>query len=201
MVNVDDGYQLWSERYDRQLEDIFDIQDEIARTIAEQLEVTLTGGQHAPLARRATDNVKAYEAYLKGRGLLYKRGRFIVDGLKCFEQAVDLDPGYALAWAGLADGRSTLGYYGLVAPHETMPQAKEAAERAVRLDDALAEAHCALALATLMHDFDVPTARQEFRRALQVDPKYPQAVAWHAIFFLTGIDGHVDEAWQTPLRL
>ena len=176
LVNAKDGYQLWSERYDRELEDIFDIQDEIARTIADRLELTLTGGKQAPLVTRATDNIKAYEAYLKGRGLLYKRGRFIVDALTCFEQAVALDPDYALAWAGLADGRSTLGYFGQVAPHETMPQAKEAATRAVQLDDSLAETHCALALATLMHDFDVPTARQEFLRAIELNPKYPGSI-------------------------
>ncbi|MDP6581071.1 MAG: protein kinase [Vicinamibacterales bacterium] len=194
LVNVDDGYQLWSERYDRQLEDIFDIQDEIARTIADRLEVTLTGGSQAPLAPRATDNIKAYEAYLKGRGLLYKRGRFILDALTCFEEAVQLDPDYALAWAGLADGRSTLGYYGLAAPHETMPQAKDAAMRAVELDDSLAEAHCALALATLLHDLDVPTGRREFLRAIELDPKYPQATAWYSIFILASIDGRFDEA-------
>ena len=102
LVSATDGYQLWSERYDRQLEDIFDIQDEIARSIADRLKVTLTEGKQAPLATRATDNLTAYEAYLKGRGLLYKRGRFILDALQCFEEAVQLDPDYALAWAGLA---------------------------------------------------------------------------------------------------
>ena len=146
LVNAEDGYQLWSERYDRELEDIFDIQDEIARTIAERLEVTLTGGKQAPLTARATDNIKAYEAYLKGRGLLYKRGRFILDALTCFEEAVELDSDYALAWAGLADGRTTLGYFGMAAPHETMPQAKEAATRAVELDDSLAEARSGVEL-------------------------------------------------------
>ena len=98
LVNANDGYQLWSERYDRELEDIFEIQDEISRTIADRLEVTLTGGRKAPLAKRATDNFTAYEAYLKGRGLLYKRGRFILEALPCFEEAVQLDPDYALAW-------------------------------------------------------------------------------------------------------
>ena len=194
LVNAEDGYQLWSERYDRELEDIFDIQDEIARTIAERLEVTLSGGEQTPLAARATDNIKAYEAYLKGRGLLYNRGRFIRDALTCFEEAVELDSDYALAWAGLADGRTTVGYYGMAAPHETMPQAKEAATRAVQLDDSLAEAHCALALAALMHDYDVPAARREFLRALGINPEYPQAAAWHAIFILSCIDGQFDEA-------
>ena len=201
LVNAEDGYQLWSERYDRELKDIFDIQDEIARTIAERLEVTLTGKTEAPLAPRATDNIKAYEAYLKGRGLLYKRGRFILDALTCFEEAVALDPDYALAWSGLADGRSTLGYFGMVAPHATMPKAKEAATRAVQLDDSLAEAHCALAMAVLLHDFDVPTARREFLRAVELNPKYPQAAAWYALFVLACIDGQFDEgvALMTPI--
>ena len=104
-----------------------------------------------------------------------------------------LDPDYALAWAGLADGRTTRGYYGLVAPHETMPQAKEAAARAVQLDDSLAEAHAALAMATLMHDFDVATARQEFLRAMELNPKYPQAPAWYALLVLSLIDGESEE--------
>ena len=160
LVNAQDGYQLWSERYERELKDIFEVQDEIVRSIADRLEVTLTRGQ-APLATRATDNLKAYEAYLKGRGLFSKRGHFILDALQCFEEAVELDPEYGLAWAGLADGRSALGYYGMVAPSKTMPQAKEAATRAVELDDSLAEARCTLALATLLHDFDVPTGRGE----------------------------------------
>ena len=194
LVNAENGYQLWSERYDRELEDIFEIQDEIARTIADRLKITLTGAAEVPLATRATDNVKAYEAYLKGRALLYKRGRFIVDALTCFEEAVALDPGYALAWAGLADGRTTLGYFGMVAPHETMPQAMEAATRAVQIDDSLAEAHCALGMTALMRDFDVPTARREFRRAMELNPKYQQAAAWYAAFVRSFIDGQFDEA-------
>ena len=120
--------------------------------------------------------------------------------MTCFEEAVERDADYALAWAGLADGRSTLGMYGLVAPHETMPQAKEAATRAVELDDSLAEAHCALALAALLHDFDVPTARLEFLRALELNPKYQQAVAWYAMCVLSWIDGQFAEgvALMTP---
>ena len=193
LVNATNGYQLWSERYDRELEDIFEIQDEIARTIADRLEVTLTGEKEAPLVKRATDDLNAYEAYLKGRGLLYKRGRFIFDALKCFEEAVELDPDYGLAWAGLADGHTTLGFYGMVAPEKTMPQAKAAAIRAVELDDSLAEAHCALAMAAALHDFDVPTARQEFRRSMELNSNYPQAAAWFACFILSWIDGQFDE--------
>ena len=201
LVNAADGFQLWSERYDRELEDIFEIQDEIARTIAGRLKITLTGAAEVPLATRATDNVNAHEAYLKGRALLNKRGRFILDALTCFEEAVALDPDYALAWAGLADGRSALGHFGMVAPHETMPQAKAAAMRAVQIDGSLAEAHCALGITALMRDFDVPTARREFRRAMELNPKYPQAAAWYAMFVRSCIDGQFDEAvaLMTPI--
>ena len=146
LVNVADGYQLWSERYDRQLEDVFEIQDEIARAIAERLEVTLRGNrEEAPLVTPATDDLEAYELYLKGRALLYKRGLGIPRGLECLRQAVTLDPEYALAWAGLADAHTTMGYYGFAQSSETMPQAKEAAVRAVELNASLAEAHGALA--------------------------------------------------------
>ena len=114
---------------------------------------------------------------------------------------MELDPDYGLAWAGLADGRSILGLYGLLAPHETMPQAKAAATRAVQLDDSLAEARCALAMAALMHDFDVPTARREFLRAIELNPRYPQAAAWFALFVLSYIDGQFDKGvvLMTPI--
>lgn len=201
LVNARDGYQLWSERFDRELEDIFEIQDEMARTIADRLQLTLAGGGPEPLATRKTHNVKAYEAYLKGRVLLYKRGRFIQDALQCFEEAVALDPHYGLAWAGLADGRTTQGYYGLVPHGKAMPAARAAASRAVQMDGALAEAHCALAMTTLLHDFDVNTARQEFRKAMELDPGYLQAVAWFSLFVLSYVDGQFEEgiALMTPI--
>ena len=105
-----------------------------------------------------------------------------------------------VAWAGLADGHSTAGYFGMAPPHETMPQAKEAALRAVQLDTSLAEAHCALAMATLLHDFDLPAARREFLRALELNPKYAQAAAWYSMFVLSGA-GQLDEglALMTPI--
>ena len=194
LVNVTDGYQLWSERYDRQLEDVFEIQDDIARAIAERLEVTLKGDRAAPLVKPATDDLEAYALYLKGRALLYKRGRDIPRGLECLRKAATLDAEYALAWAGLADAHTTLGYYGLARPSETMPQAKEAAVRAVHLDGSLAEAHGALGGAMLMHDFDVDAAEQAFQRALELNPGYIQAHAWYALFVLSFIRGRFEES-------
>ncbi len=201
LVSAENGYQLWAERYDRELEDIFDIQDEIARTIANRLEVTIAREEHVALATRATNNLGAYEAYLKGRALLYRRGRFILDALSCFKTSVEFDPSYGLPWAGLADGRLSLGYYGMAAPHETMPQGKAAAMRAVEIDDSLAEAHGALAMAALLCDFDVTMARREFQRAMKLNPRYPQAAAWYALFILSSIDGRFEEgvAIMTPI--
>ena len=201
LVNVADGYQLWSERYDRQLEDVFAIQDEIARAIAERLEVTLKGERKSPLVTPATDDLEAYELYLKGRALLYRRGLSIPKGLKCLRQAVDRDPEYALAWAGLADGYTTLGYSGFAAPSETMPHAKEAAVRAVELDGSLAEAHGALAGALLFHDFDVDAATREFERAIELNPDDIQARAWYAMFVLSFIRGRFDEGLTHTARL
>lgn len=141
LVNAADGYHLWSERYDLEMKDVFDVQDEIARAIVERLKVTLEGAQEAPLIRPATKNLEAYQMYLKGRALLYHRGSAISRALVCFQRAVVLDSEYALAWAGLADSYTVLGYYGLAPPSVSTSKGTEAARRAVALDPSLAEAH------------------------------------------------------------
>ena len=109
LINAADGHQFWSERYDRELENIFTLQGEIARTIADKMKVALKGEQDAPLVKPSTHNLEAYKLYLKGRALLYRRGLAIPEAQACFRRAVELDPDYALAWAGLADGHSTMG--------------------------------------------------------------------------------------------
>lgn len=193
LVNVADGYHLWSERYDLEMKDIFEIQDEIARSIAERLRVSLEGKREEPLVRAATKNLEAYELYLKGRALLYRRGGAIPHAGQCFDRAVKLDPDYALAWAGLADSYTTLGYYGLAAPDACMPKGMEAARRAVALDPSLAEAHNALAMACLMGTWDKAEAEREFLRALELNPKYIQARDWYALFYLQFSEGRLAE--------
>jgi len=121
LVNVADGYHLWSERYDREMKDVFAIQDEIARSIAERLKVTLEGDRAQQLVNAGTKNLDAYQLYLKGRALLYRRGGAIWQAAECLGRAVILDRDYALAWAGLADTYTTLGYYGLARPEACMP--------------------------------------------------------------------------------
>ena len=184
LIDAADGYHLWSEQFDRELDDIFAIQDEIATNIAERLEVTIGGTARGH--RLQTDNVEAYEFYLKGRALLYQRGMAMFQARECFEDALALDPQYALAHAGLADSYSILGYYGLIAPPEAWPPARKAAEHAAALAPELAEAHNALAVIAFVRDWDWATTGREFRRSLELNPSYVQARCWYAMAYLQG---------------
>jgi serine/threonine protein kinase/Tfp pilus assembly protein PilF len=192
LVNVADGYQLWSERYDGEMKDIFEVQDEIAGSIAQRLKVTLKSDRQAS-ERAGTENLEAYQLYLKGRALLYRRGVDVRRAAQCFERAVALDSEYALAWAGLADSRTMLGFYGFERPEATMPQAKEAATRAVALDPSLAEAHCALACVCLLYDWKWSEAEHEFVHALALNPRYIQALDWYGLFYLQWVAGRFEE--------
>ena len=199
LVNASDGYHLWSERYDREMEDIFDVQDEITLAVVDALKIKLLG--EVPHAERPTDHTGAYELYLKGRSLLYQRGLSIPKAIDCFKQAVALDPEYAEAWAGLADGYTTSGYSGYQRPDDAMPQALDAARRALELDPQLAEAHNAFACATLLYELDYDLAKFEFQRALELNPNYAQAIAWYGLFLLQWIAGRTEEAREQMLRL
>ena len=201
LIDAGSGYQLWSERYDRVMEDVFAVQDEIARTIAARLQLSLAADRPGQQMQPPTRHMGAYELYLKGRGLLYQRGLSIPKAIDCFTQAVDLDPAYAQAWAGLADGYTTSGYSGLKPAVEVMPRALEAARRALELDPQLAEAHSALACASLLYELNFDLAEREFRRALELNPSYPQARAWYGLFFLQWVAGREREARNELLRL
>ena len=198
LIDTSNGYQLWSERYDRVIDDIFDVQDEIASTIANRLQLSFS--EEPALERPPTRNIEAYELYLKGRALLYQRGLSIAKAIDCFNQAVAVDPSYAQAWAGLADGYTTLGYSGFKPPAEVMPLALEAARRALELDENLAEAHNALACATLLYERNYELAQTEFNAALKLNPQYPQAIAWYGLFFLQWVSGRDAEAREELLR-
>ena len=193
LINAADGYHLWSERYDREMKDVFEIQDEIARGIVRRLKLTLEGGEEHPLIKAGTQNLEAYQLYLKGRALLPRRGA-AMQYKDCFEQAVKLDPNFAQACSGLADSHTVLGYMGMVRPEVSMPKGLEAARRAVALDATLAEAHNALAIASLMGAWDRAEAEREFRRALELNPKHVQARIWYALYYLMLSEGRVVEA-------
>ncbi|HLS47752.1 MAG TPA: protein kinase [Gemmatimonadales bacterium] len=188
-----DGYRLWSERYDREIGDVFALQDEIATAIAARLRTTLDSA--GPVEReRATENIEAYEAYLKGRAHFYRRGAGVRDGLALMQRALELDPRYAPAWAGRADGYSLLGYYGALAPETWVPAAREAAAKALELGPHLAETHNALAQVSLLADWDWPGTERGFRRALELNPAYLQAAAWYGLLYLGTVAGRWSEA-------
>ena len=193
LVNVADGYHLWSERYDRELDDVFAVQDEIATAIAKRLEVTLGSSTDEPLVQAPTENLEAYQLYLKGRHLWNKRGAGLQAGLELFEQALQLDPNYALAQAGVADAYTLLAFYGFMRPADAMPRAKTAARRAVALAPDLAEAHAALAFISLTYDWDWQAAASGFARALDCNPNLVAAHYWRATY-LWGIERRFDEA-------
>ena len=180
LSDVANGFQLWSERYDRELKDIFDVQDEIAKAIAERLRVTLAGGKDDRLVEQATTNIEAYQLYLKGRALVDRRGASVPTGLDLLRTAVELDPGYSLAWAGVADALTVLAYSGAARGSDSKPEAMAAAKRSIKLDPTSATGHTALACATLLYENNRAIAKQEFERALELSPNYAMGRCWYA---------------------
>ena len=193
LSDVANGFQLWSERYDRDLKDIFDVQDEIAKAIVERLRVTLAGGRDDRLVEQATTNIEAYQLYLKGRALLDQRGASVPPALDLFRMAVELDPGYSLAWAGIADTYTVMAYVGFVRSSESKRQAIAAATRSIELDSASAAGHTALACARLLYDNNLVVAKQEFERALELNPNYVQGRCWYALLYLQWARGEFDQ--------
>lgn len=189
LVSVKDGFHVWSEKYDRELEDIFEIQEEIARSIVDKLKIELGEDHKTRLVKRYTENLEAYNLYLKARFHLNKRTE---DGLKkgiayC-EEAIAKDPDYAPAYSGLADGYILQGFSGLVPPREVMPKAREAAQKALELNDSLAEAHTSLACFKAVYEWDWPGAEAEFKRALALNANYATAHHWYAINYLVPLE-------------
>jgi serine/threonine-protein kinase len=197
---VRDGFQMWSERYDREIKDIFDVQDEIAKAIAERLRITLAGDGDLRLVPKATANVDAYQLYLKGRALLNRRAASMPLALEQFQRAVALDPDYALAWAGIADAFTVFGYYGAARPENVRTLAIDAAHKAIALDPNSAEAHTALACASLFYHGDPRGAEREFRVALDLNPHYVQGRCWYALFLLQWTYGRMEEGVNEARR-
>ena len=172
LVNVADGTQIWGEQYRRQFSDIFELQEEISREISGKLRLKITGEEELRLTRRYTDNAAAYQLYLKGRYFWSKRTREgLKKGSEYFKQAIDLDPSYALAYAGLADAYAFLGLHRVIPPKDILPKAKAAAIKALEIDDTLAEAHTALAYVKTIYDWDWTGAEEGFKRAIELNPR------------------------------
>ncbi len=192
MVDVSDGFHLWSERYDRQLADIFDIQEEISLAIVAALKIKLLGDEQADLLKRGTNDTEAYQLYLKGRFFWNKRTEEALrKGIEYFNRAIEHDPGYAAAYAGLSDSYALLALRGLIPPKEGLPRAKAAAHKALEIDDSLAEAHASLAHVKL-HDWDWPGLEEQFKRALELNPGHAIAYHWYSEYLMAM--GRSDEA-------
>jgi eukaryotic-like serine/threonine-protein kinase len=182
LVNVADGYHLWSERYDREIEDVFAIQDEISLAIVDKLKVKLLKEEKAKLVKRFTDDQEAYNLYLKGRYFWNKRYEGgLQKGIECFQQAINKDPLYALAYAGIADCYVLLGHFGWLPPKEAYPRARAAAEKALEIDDTLAEAHTSMGWVRTFYDWDWAAAEVEFKRALDLNPNYATGHEWYGV--------------------
>ena len=193
LVSVADGYHLWSDKYDRDMADIFAIQDEISLTIVEKLKIKLLGQEKAKLGKRYTDSLEAYNVYLKGRYFWSKRTREgLLKSLDYFQQAIKQDPTYALAYAGIADCYNMLGYHFHLPPKEAFPKAKAAAEKALKIDETLAEAHTSLAHVRQYYNWDWLAAEKEYKRAIELNPSYPTAYQWYAEYLM--LMGRDDES-------
>ena len=193
LVDVATGSQLWGAQYHRPPGDIFAIQDEISQEISEKLRPKLTRAEKKRLSKRQTDDPEAYRLYLQGR---HHWNRWTEDGfykaIDCFEQAIDKDPGYALAQAAVADCYVLLGWNSYLPPKDAYPQAKLAAMRALKLDPALGEARASLAAVLWLYDWQWQEAQSEFERSIALNPAYPTSNHWYAEYLMTA--GRHEEA-------
>ena len=193
LTSTDDGRLIWSQRYDRRLDDVFAIQDELARTIVATLRATWLADLSTASIKRHTENVRAYALYLKGRYEWNRRTQEgVTEGIRYFEQAIAADPTYALAYTGLSDCYALELDYRSVPVARGFELAKEYALKAIALDDGLAEAYASLAWVRFIHDWEWKRAGEEFRRAIELDPRYASAHQWYA--FLLAALGNTGEA-------
>jgi TolB-like protein/Flp pilus assembly protein TadD len=192
LIDIENEAQLWGDRYRRKITNILNLLDDISEDISENLRLRLKGNQKKVLAKRYTKNAEAHQFYLKGRYFVTTRRteEWIKKGIEYFQQAVDLDPGYALAYSGIAEA------YGFLAsstggspPHEAYPKAAAAALKALEIDDTLGEAHCSLGFFRLLYDWNWSEAEREFKKAIRISPNFPNAYDGYG-FYLKAVGKH-----------
>jgi len=193
---------LWAESYDRDLRDVLTLQTEVARAVAKEIQVKLTPREQEQLARTRPVDPDAYEAYLKGRYYWNKRtAEGFRRGAEYFERAIEKDPSYAAAYAGLSDCACSAGFWGLASPSEGCGRAKVAARKSLEIDET-AEGHTSLAIAILHYDFDLLGAEREFLRALELNPRHAMAYQWyaHCLSYPGGLDNGLEKV-TTAVKL
>jgi tetratricopeptide (TPR) repeat protein len=193
LINAEDGYNLWSERYDREIDDIFALQDEIALTITEKLKITLLEKEKAIIQKDPAENKEAYDLYLKGRFYLNKRGAGIIKGLEYFQQALEKDPSLTLAYTGMADTYYLLAFWSIMPPHDAMPKARQYAEKAIQLQSSQAEAYTALAFISTFYDWNWTEAKKQFQHAFELNPNYAWAHYWYS-YYLSFVERKYEES-------
>ena len=200
LVNAADGFHLWSERYDREMRDIFDVQDEITLAIVDALKIKLFGDERTAALKRGTENAEAHELYLRGRFSWNQRtAEAVRRAADYYQEAIAQDPRYALAHAGLAECYVLYPWLSVAPPHDSMPKARTAALRALELDDDLAEAHAALGVYLSFYAWDQPASERELRRAIELKPSSATAYHWLGNIALLAM-GRWDESLAAERR-
>jgi len=185
LIDINSEELLWSEDFNRKMEDIFSVQSEIATEVADSLKVRLVKKEKKALNQKSTENIEAFRMYLKGRYYWNKRTKEGLEkGVAYFQEAIEEDPTFALAYSGLADAFIILGDYNHLLPQEAYPKARAAAERALEIDDTLVQAYTSLARIKAVYDWDWPSAEEEFKNAIESNSKYATVHHWYAINLL-----------------
>jgi TolB-like protein len=205
LIDSRNGKLIWAEQYERKMSDLLATQREIAGAIVQQLRLKLAGENTTAVTKQYTENNEAYQLYLKGQYQLNKRTEeSLTKGIEYFRQATEEDPSYALAYAGLADAYNHLGIWARLPPSQAFPSAKAAAEKALQLDDSLAEAHAAIAFSKFQYDWDFAGAERSYQQAIKLNPRYVPAREWHAYHLYladpTRFDAAMEEA-RTGLEI
>ncbi len=195
LVNVEDGCQLWSERFDGELQDVFAVQDEITMGIVENLKVKLLGEEKEEISKRHTNDLEAYNLFLHGRYFWNKRYEVgMKKSIECFQEASQRDPNYALPFVGIADAFNILGFYGFMPPKDAFQKARASARRALQIDEHVGEAHASLGWVKTFFEWDWAGAEREYKRAIELNPHYPTSHEWYALFL--GVMGRFEEALE-----
>ena len=182
LINLEDGYDIWSEKYDRDLNDIFAVQDEIALAITEKLKISLLGTEREKIRQNPTENKEAYDLYLKGRFYWNRRGPGLKKGLAFFLETIDKDPNFGLAYCGIADAYILLALYSIIPSNEAVPKAKQADEKAIALNPMSVEPYSILAFLSSIYDYNWPESKNRFEKAFEIDRNYAPTHYWYSNF-------------------